>query len=102
MASEVKWCSLRLLGFKIAVIADPEQAKTKGGIYIADVARERPLTGTVVAAGPGQHEYGVFVANGIKAGDRVAWQKHAGHILFYDGREYLIMFQGDVLAILED
>lgn len=80
------------------VIIRPAQAeeKTTGGIIIPDTAKEKPLTGIVVAAGPGKKDEPVTV----KPGDRVLFGKYAGTEFRYESEELLIMRESDILAIL--
>ncbi|WP_276484651.1 co-chaperone GroES [Paraflavitalea pollutisoli] len=80
------------------VIVKPAKAeeKTAGGIIIPDTAKEKPLTGIVVAAGPGKKDEPVTV----KSGDKVLFGKYAGTEFRYENQELLIMRESDILAIL--
>lgn len=80
------------------VIVQPAAAeqKTAGGIIIPDTAKEKPQRGTVLAAGPGKKDEPVTV----KAGDVVLYGKYAGTEINVDGKDYLIMRESDILAIL--
>jgi chaperonin GroES len=80
------------------VIVQPAAAevKTAGGIIIPDTAKEKPQRGTVIAAGPGQKDEPVTV----KAGDNVLYGKYAGTEITVDGKDYLIMRESDILAIV--
>lgn len=80
------------------VIIKPAKAeeKTAGGIIIPDTAKEKPLTGVVLAAGPGKKDEPVTV----KAGERVLFGKYAGTEFRYDNEELLIMRESDILAIV--
>lgn len=80
------------------VIIRPAKAaeKTAGGIIIPDTAREKPLTGVVVAAGPGKKDEPVTV----KAGDTVIYGRYAGTEFRYDNEDLLIMRESDILAIV--
>jgi chaperonin GroES len=71
-------------------------SKTSGGIIIPDTAKEKPLKGSVVAAGKGTKDEEMV----LKAGDTVLYGKYAGTEVEIDGEKYLIMRQSDVLAIL--
>ena len=73
-----------------------------GGIIIPDTAKEKPLQGTVIAAGTGKtKDDGTRVPLDVKAGDRILFGKYAGQEITLDGEEYLIMKEDDVLAIVE-
>ena len=80
------------------VLIEPKEAETKtaSGIFIPDSAKEKPQQGTVVAAGPGKKDEPME----LKAGDCVLYGKYAGTEVTVDGKDYLIMKQSDVLAIL--
>ncbi len=80
------------------VIVQPAAAeqKTAGGIIIPDTAKEKPQRGTVLAAGPGKKDEPVTV----KSGDVVLYGKYAGTEINVDGKDYLIMRESDILAIL--
>lgn len=80
------------------VIVKPAKSeeKTAGGIIIPDTAKEKPQQGMVVAAGPGKKEEPVMV----KTGDQVLYGKYAGTEFRFNGEEYLIMRESDILAIL--
>jgi len=77
------------------------EEKTSGGIIIPDTAKEKPMEGEVVAVGPGaRNEQGQLVALDVKAGDRVLFGKWSGTEVKIDGKEFIIMREEDVLAIL--
>jgi chaperonin GroES len=80
-----------------------EEEKTAGGIIIPDTAKEKPMQGEVIAAGPGAHdESGKLVPLDLKAGDRILFGKWSGTEVKIDGEELLIMKESDVLGVLED
>lgn len=81
------------------VLIEPMAAEevTVGGIIIPDSAKEKPLKGTVVAAGGGTKDEDMV----LKAGDTVLYGKYAGTELELEGKKYLIMRQSDVLAIVK-
>jgi chaperonin GroES len=82
---------------RIVVKPAPADAKTKGGIIIPDTAKEKPQRGKVVAVGPGKEGNLMTVAKG----DIVLYGKYAGTELNYEGVDYLIMREDDVLVILD-
>jgi chaperonin GroES len=78
------------------------EEKTAGGIIIPDTAKEKPMEGEVVAAGPGaRNETGALVALEVKAGDRVLFGKWSGTEVKIDGEELLIMKESDIMGIIE-
>ncbi len=80
------------------VIVKPAAAeeKTAGGIIIPDTAKEKPQRGIVVAAGPGKKDEPTTV----KSGDTVLYGKYAGTEVSFEGEDYLIMRESDILAVL--
>ena len=80
------------------VLIEPLQAETKtaSGIIIPDNAKEKPQKGTVVAVGPGTKDEKVTV----KVGNTVLYGKYAGTELKFDGTDYLMMRESDILAIV--
>jgi chaperonin GroES len=80
------------------VVVKPAEAETKtpGGIILPDTAKEKPQKGKVVAVGPGKDGQEMTV----KKGDTVLYGKYAGQELSYEGKDYLIMREDDILVIL--
>jgi chaperonin GroES len=75
--------------------------KTRGGIIIPDVAKEKPQEGEVVAVGPGaRDEGGKLVALDVKAGDHVLFGKWSGTEVRIDGQDFLIVTERDILGIV--
>ncbi|HDP75552.1 MAG TPA: co-chaperone GroES [Bacteroidales bacterium] len=80
------------------VLVEPMEAeeKTSSGIYIPDTAKEKPQKGTIIAVGPGTKDINMEV----KVGDVVLYGKYAGTEITIDGKDYLIMKQSDILAVI--
>jgi len=80
------------------VLVEPAEAETKtaGGIIIPDTAKEKPQKGKVVAVGTGKKDEPITV----KAGDTVLYGKYSGTEIQIDGKEYLIMRESDIYAII--
>lgn len=80
------------------VIVEPAAAeeKTASGIIIPDTAKEKPQKGSVVAVGSGKKDEPLTV----KVGDHVLYGKYAGTEITVDGKEYLIMRESDIFAIV--
>ena len=92
----------RPLHDRIVVKRITAEEKTSGGIIIPDTAREKPMEGEVIAAGPGaRNEQGAIVALDVKAGDRVLFGKWFGTEVKLDGEELLIMKESDIMGIIE-
>jgi chaperonin GroES len=78
------------------------EEKTAGGIIIPDTAKEKPMEGEIVAAGPGaRDESGKLVPLDVKAGDRILFGKWSGTEVKLDGEELLIMKESDIMGIIE-
>jgi chaperonin GroES len=78
------------------------EEKTAGGIIIPDTAKEKPMEGEVIAAGPGAlNEQGQIVALDVKAGDRILFGKWSGTEVKLDGEELLIMKESDIMGIID-
>lgn len=88
--------SIKPLADRVLIEPAPAETKTIGGIIIPDTAKEKPLQGTVVAAGEGTKDETMV----LKEGDTVLYGKYAGTELEFEGKKYLIMRQSDVLAVL--
>lgn len=80
------------------VLIEPVEAETKtaSGIYIPDTAKEKPQNGKVVAVGPGTKDNPITV----QVGDTVLYGKYAGTELKFDGVDYMMMRESDILAII--
>jgi chaperonin GroES len=81
---------------RVIVKPNPAEETTKGGIIIPDTAKEKPMRGTVVAAGPGKKDE----PTSVKEGDTVLYGKYAGTEVSFDGEDLLIMRESDILAIV--
>ena len=80
------------------VLIEPAEAETKtaSGIFIPDTAKEKPQKGTVIAVGSGKKDEPME----LKQGDLVLYGKYAGTEITVEGKDYLMMRQSDVLAVL--
>lgn len=88
---------IKPLADRVLVNPAPAEEVTVSGIIIPDSAKEKPLKGTVLAAGNGTKDEEMVV----KEGDVVLYGKYAGTEIEVDGEKYLIMRQSDILAICE-
>ncbi|OGR05465.1 MAG: co-chaperone GroES [Deltaproteobacteria bacterium RIFOXYD12_FULL_50_9] len=93
---------IRPLNDRVLVQRLEQEAKSRGGIIIPDSAKEKPVEGKIIAAGPGKlNEKGVRVALELKVGDRVLFSKYGGTDIKLDGEDYLIMREDDILGVIE-
>lgn len=92
---------LKPLGDRVVIELVESEEKTSSGIVLPDTAKEKPQEGRVVAVGTGRVlDNGEKVALEVKEGDRIIFSKYAGTEVKYDGKEYLIIRENDVLAIV--
>jgi chaperonin GroES len=94
--------NIKPLGDRVVIkVMDPEE-KTKGGIYLADTAKEKPQEGEIVAVGPGRVlDTGERAPLEVKVGDKVLFAKYSGTEVKYINEEYLILNgDRDILAII--
>ncbi|MBP0978963.1 MAG: co-chaperone GroES [Oscillospiraceae bacterium] len=92
---------LRPLGERLIVKPKEKETTTASGIIIPDTSKEKPVTGEVVAVGSGEVIDGKRVPLDVKVGDTVMYSKYAGNEIKYEGVEYLILKQSEVLVIVE-
>jgi len=79
---------------------EEELSTTPSGIVIPDTAKEKPQLGQVVAIGPGRYsDEGKHIPITVKVGDRVFHSKYGGTTIKYEGEEYIILREDDILAI---
>ncbi|MEE9573302.1 MAG: co-chaperone GroES [Candidatus Neomarinimicrobiota bacterium] len=94
---------LKLKPLEDRVVVEPKDAedKTTSGIILPDTAQEKPQEATIVAIGPGKaSDSGTIVKMTVKVGDKVLYGKYSGSEVTVNGKEYLIMRESDILAIL--
>ena len=90
------------LNDRVLVKRTEELQVTKGGIYIPDSAKEKPIEGKIVAVGPGKmSDSGTRMTLQVKIGDLVLFNKYAGSDIKIEGEDYLMMREEDVLAVIE-
>jgi chaperonin GroES len=93
---------IRPLGDKVLVERVEAEAKTAGGIVLPDTAKEKPQRGKVVSVGEGKTlENGTRQQVQVKKGDLVLFTSYAGTEVKIDGKEYLIMDESDIMAVIE-
>lgn len=91
---------LKPLADRVVVKVISAQEKTQGGIVLPDTAKEKPQVAEVVAVGAGRIlDNGNRLAPEVKVGDKVIFSKYSGTEVKIDGVEYLILREGDILAI---
>ncbi|MDR4888239.1 MULTISPECIES: co-chaperone GroES [Bacillaceae] len=92
---------LKPLGDRVVIELVESEEKTASGIVLPDSAKEKPQEGKVVAVGTGRVlDSGEKVALEVAVGDRIIFSKYAGTEVKYEGTEYLILRESDILAVI--
>ena len=89
--------NIKPLADRVLIEAKEAETKTASGLYIPDSAKEKPQQGTVIAVGRGNKEEPMELC----VGETVLYGKYAGTEITVDGKDYLIMRQSDVVAVLK-
>ncbi|MFD1671763.1 co-chaperone GroES [Agrilactobacillus yilanensis] len=93
---------LKPLGDRVIVKVEEQEEETVGGIVLASNAKEKPQTGKVIALGEGAlADDGKRIPLSVKEGQVVMFDKYAGSEVKYEGENYLIMHEKDIMAIVE-
>ncbi|MDN4594516.1 co-chaperone GroES [Polycladomyces subterraneus] len=93
---------IKPLGDRVVIEAIEKEEKTASGIVLPETAKEKPQEGKVIAVGTGRYENGERIALEVKEGDRVIFSKYAGTEVKVGDKEYLILRENDILAIVEE
>ena len=94
---------LKPIGDRIVIELVQSEEKTASGIVLPDTAKEKPQEGKVVAVGTGRVlDSGERVALEVAEGDSIIFSKYAGTEVKYDGKEFLILKEADVLAVINN
>jgi chaperonin GroES len=98
---EVLDMKIRPLGDRVVAVMMESEETTKSGIVLPGSAKEKPQVAEIVAVGPGGFVDGKEVKMELSVGDRVLMSRYAGTEVKFDGKEYTILKQNDVLAIVD-
>jgi chaperonin GroES len=93
--------NIKPLGTRVVIKKIEAEETTKSGIVLPGTAKEKPQMAEVVAVGPGEFVDGKEVKMQVKAGDKVIFAKYAGTEVKFDGQEYTILKQEELLAVVE-
>lgn len=92
---------LKPLGDRVVIRVLEQEEKTASGIFLPDTAKEKPSQGEVIAVGLGKlQDDGKRVALDVKVGDKIIFSKYAGTEVKFEGVQYLIVSERDILAII--
>lgn len=94
--------NVKPLGDRVVIKMIETEEQTKGGLYLAGAAKEKPEVAEVIAVGPGGIVDGKEVKMQLKPGDRVLMSKYAGTTVKIDGEELIILSQNEILAVVEE
>lgn len=92
---------IKPLGSRVLIKMKEGEEKTKSGIILAGSAQEKPQIAEIIEVGPGEKIEGKLQEMNVKKGDNVIVSKYAGTEVKYEGQEYMIIKQEDILAIVE-
>jgi chaperonin GroES len=92
--------SVSPLADRVVVRALEETEQMRGGLFIPDTAKEKPMQGEVTAVGPGRFEKDKRVPMELKVGDKVLYGKYSGTEVTIDNEPFLILREADVLAVV--
>jgi chaperonin GroES len=94
--------NLRPLGDRVVISPMEQEEVTTTGLFLPETAKEKPQQGKVIAAGPGaRKETGERAEMEVKVDDKVLYARYAGTTIKLDGKEYLILKESDILAVVE-
>ena len=93
--------TMKPLGDRVVIKNLDAEETTRGGIILTNSAKEKPVMAEVVAVGPGGNVDGKEVVMQVSVGQKVIYSKYAGTEVKLDGQEYIILRQGDLLAVVE-
>ena len=92
---------LKPLADRVVLKMTKAEETTKSGIILTESSKEKPQIAEVVAVGPGGNVEGKEIEMHVKVGDKVVVSKYAGTEIKYEGEDYIIVKQNDILAIAE-
>ena len=100
MATDVK-VQIRPLGDRVVIKPANKEEVSAAGVILPDTAKEKPQKGTIIAVGPGRTlDNGTRQAPEVAVGEEVLYAKYAGTEVKFEGEEYLILSEKDILAVV--
>lgn len=101
--SKEKTKTYRPMDDRVLILPTPSEEKTASGVFLPEGAKEKPMTGTIVATGPGKYaDDGTRQPLTVKKGDKVVYGKYAGTEIEIGGTKHLIVKESELLAVVED
>lgn len=92
--------AIKPLGDRVLVEVMEDEADKVGSLYVPDTAKEKPQQGKVITVGPGKRDGKDLIPMTVKAGDIVLYGKYSGTEVKHEGKDYLIVSESDILAII--
>lgn len=92
--------ALQPIGDRVVIELMEQEEEKVGSIYVPDTAKERPQQGKVIAVGPGKRDGKDLIPMSVKVGDIVLFSKYGGTEVKHGGKDYLILSESDILAII--
>ena len=92
--------NLKPLGDRVVAEVMDEEQTTASGIVLPDTAQEKPQRAKVLAVGSGHYEFGHHVPLEVEVGDEILFSKYGGTEIKEGGRDYLILRESDILAVI--
>lgn len=92
--------ALQPIGDRVVIELMEQEEEKVGSIYVPDTAKERPQQGKVIAIGPGKRDGKDLIPMSVKVGDIVLFSKYGGTEVKHGGKDYLILSESDILAII--
>ena len=93
--------AIKPLGDRVLLEVLEDDLQKQGSIYIPDTAKEKPQQGKIISVGNGRYEDGKLIPLDVKAGDTVLFGKYSGTEVKYQGKEFLIVRENDILAVID-
>jgi chaperonin GroES len=93
--------AIKPIGDRVLVEPLDKEIEKVGSLYVPDTAKEKPQQGKIIAVGDGKRDGDKLIPLTLKPGDKILYGRYAGNEIKHDDKEYLIMSESDVLAILE-
>lgn len=92
--------AIKPLSDRVLIEMMEDEVEKVGSLYVPDTAKEKPQQGKIIAAGPGKRDGKDLIPMSVKAGDIVLYGKYSGTEVKHDGKDYLIVSESDILAIV--
>jgi chaperonin GroES len=93
--------ALKPIGDRVVIELIEQEEDKVGSIYVPDTAKEKPQQGKVVAVGQGRRDGKDLIPMSVKVGNTVLFSKYGGTEIKHSGKDYLIVSESDILAIIE-